>query len=918
MTWDFFCTTANGELSTTVSGGTAPYSYSWFGGSSVSFLSNYSNLLPGVYSVIVTDANGCSTTTSVTLDIPSCSCLIDFTISSTTANTATGLLAVFTPIGGTNTYNGNHFKISNGTTFTIDPITTGTHKITFNNCSFYLGTDAKIIVLNGGNVEFVNTTTIQGCGNMWLYTKVQSGGTIKMDKSTYRDALNGIILNDGCYYTISANIFDFNRYSIKAYNGEFKFQGVIYDNTFRCSGNLYSGDANTTSHIYLENAANFKIGTTNTAGTAFAGNTIKQALNGIEAVSSSSVFAYQNSIESNLKHGITANHSQVYAYDNTIKLNPNHGVTITNYSSFSAANDNDFNDNGWAIWATFQSSLNVLGNDFDHNAHDIYSRYCTNQPITIQDNDFTNTTVFCMAHNFNYPSKINIANNNITGAANIMTYGIGITDGVISPGSVIEIQGNNLANCKQGIIMSNTHSALIHGNTITIPSPGSVIRRGMYLAATERCTYKYNNVFGNAYTDHTSTGIYQANGGKNAVQCNNVYNLGRGVDYEGYANLCVFAGNLMQNCNNHLYIGNNPAGLGSQGRPVSTLDPDGFPFDNEWTGTAGNSQTYTNFANAVSTNTIFYARPGSPTEPTLNLYNNAASGTAPVTVTTLSSYTGDPYCDAIPALVPDKDNLIRIANDSIDFGDAEAIGYMYKQNMYLQLKEDTALANSSAYFTYARDSLDGTIIGNFKFVNDSIAKYVNDTTISDSVKILRAQAVAVLNDTLVVAKTIDENTKFVNAIYLATVARNIDTLTNGQVAQLRSVAEQCPFEGGNAVYLARDLLVLVDTVYADYDSDCADRSRFATGHIESFKKAIKNDISIYPNPTKGLINITGKIVKGKIILSDIAGRIVLTQTINTINSFASLDISVLKDGVYFYSIYSGADIRKQDRLIIIK
>jgi hypothetical protein len=54
----------NGSINTTVSNGTFPFTYSWSTGQTTSSLSN---LTPGAYSVIVTDANGCADTAAATL-----------------------------------------------------------------------------------------------------------------------------------------------------------------------------------------------------------------------------------------------------------------------------------------------------------------------------------------------------------------------------------------------------------------------------------------------------------------------------------------------------------------------------------------------------------------------------------------------------------------------------------------------------------------------------------------------------------------------------------------------------------------------------------------------------------------------------------------------------------------------------------
>lgn len=59
----------NGAVSTTVSGGTAPYSYAWSNGATTA---NLTNLGPGTYTVTVTSTDGCTGTSTVTLTEPSC------------------------------------------------------------------------------------------------------------------------------------------------------------------------------------------------------------------------------------------------------------------------------------------------------------------------------------------------------------------------------------------------------------------------------------------------------------------------------------------------------------------------------------------------------------------------------------------------------------------------------------------------------------------------------------------------------------------------------------------------------------------------------------------------------------------------------------------------------------------------------
>lgn len=61
-------TCANGSVSAQISGGTAPLTYLWSTGGTMAF---QNNLLPGNYSICVTDANGCSSCDTVTINYPS-------------------------------------------------------------------------------------------------------------------------------------------------------------------------------------------------------------------------------------------------------------------------------------------------------------------------------------------------------------------------------------------------------------------------------------------------------------------------------------------------------------------------------------------------------------------------------------------------------------------------------------------------------------------------------------------------------------------------------------------------------------------------------------------------------------------------------------------------------------------------------
>jgi gliding motility-associated-like protein len=143
---------SDGSINLTVTGGTAPYIFSWSNNSSSQ---NLSNLIVGSYNVTVTDANGCTKNLTIILTQPSAP------ISSNDSHTdilckgfSTGSIDL-TVNGGTNPYT---YLWSNGqTTQDIDTLLSGTYSVSI--------TDAKSCV-------FFDTITLTQPLSIISYTSI--------------------------------------------------------------------------------------------------------------------------------------------------------------------------------------------------------------------------------------------------------------------------------------------------------------------------------------------------------------------------------------------------------------------------------------------------------------------------------------------------------------------------------------------------------------------------------------------------------------------------------------------------------------------------------------------------------------------------------------------------------------------------
>lgn len=123
----------NGSVDLTVAGGTLPYSYNWNSGSTSQDLIN---LIAGTYSVTVTDAHNCTTSSSITLTQPDAPLSFTFTTEDVKCNNGSDGSIDLVIEGGTEPYT---YAWSNGGTLSsITDLTAGMYSFLvtdFNGCT---------------------------------------------------------------------------------------------------------------------------------------------------------------------------------------------------------------------------------------------------------------------------------------------------------------------------------------------------------------------------------------------------------------------------------------------------------------------------------------------------------------------------------------------------------------------------------------------------------------------------------------------------------------------------------------------------------------------------------------------------------------------------------------------------------------
>jgi len=162
----------NGSATASMTGGTSPYTYSWSSGQAVSTATGLSS---GVYTCIVTDINGCTSSQTVNITEPTA-----ISLPATSVNASCGQSngsASATASGGTGSF--TYSWSTGGTQSSVSNLSAATYTVTVadgNGCST---TSTVLIGSNGGGTASITLNNNVSCnsGSNGSATASMSGGT---------------------------------------------------------------------------------------------------------------------------------------------------------------------------------------------------------------------------------------------------------------------------------------------------------------------------------------------------------------------------------------------------------------------------------------------------------------------------------------------------------------------------------------------------------------------------------------------------------------------------------------------------------------------------------------------------------------------------------------------------------------------
>lgn len=205
------CNGGTGDVTVTPSGGTGAFTYSWTNGNTTA---TQTGLVAGAYDVVVTDANGCTSFTTVSMTEPSAISL-NATIQNPLCNGDLGAATV-TATGGTGTYAYNWS--TGGATDTEANLSAGTYPMTVTDQN---GCDAMTLVTitEPTIISVTSTTTNELTSNDGTIDLTVTGGTsgytYAWDNGATTEDLSGLAAGDytvivtdanGCTFSITITV----------------------------------------------------------------------------------------------------------------------------------------------------------------------------------------------------------------------------------------------------------------------------------------------------------------------------------------------------------------------------------------------------------------------------------------------------------------------------------------------------------------------------------------------------------------------------------------------------------------------------------------------------------------------------------------------------------------------------------------
>ena len=819
----------------------------------------------------------------------------------------------------------------------------------FIGCTLYVAANVSIIVDDLPITFTVRNSNLFSCGtDMWNGIVVKQKSGLDFSRNVIEDAKTGIYTeNFFGAVKIIANTFNKNHIHFHAEkaNGN---NIVIYENKFTCEdlGNVYSYNVNTLEAPYLNEQTEKAIWAHDIANPLYIGSPINgpnefyYAKFGILLESVAAVI--KNNYFKNIGDGTFPTwYNPTFPYytpytcilafcekadggctievggllsneKNTVN-NSDHGFEINNYK-YIEIHGNDLIDTNPVPFPPLNGT-GVLAIGINY--------YNSPNPSVVVRNSIVNITnnyidQFKTGINYYHADQdnialdiLNISNNTIERSTSINKGQVGVTtSGNLTANnpdlnSVFNVSDNEISNLSTGLSISNTSGRLanIENNEINVNTLTSLSSFGFGIRNyNNESPSIYNNKILGAGSSVSSFerkfyGIYTFLSDQSIIKCNKLNSFGKSLYFLGLSPSEV-SGNTIKHAYDGFTMGSN-AVIGPQGNSS-------IPSDNKWMGNFTNSRTYT-INTGCNSHSPLYLRSGNlffppaSTNLTSSFPGQEYNNTSPTPGLIQVFNPGQPLI--CPMNLNPQTPLLNLMQDIV----RERVGF----NQFIS--NSHWISKKQVFDAIVRDSslLSDPIIDSFAIFGTM--QYENLKQIENEVSAQHFSQAIFLSNSFTASNLPEENYQYFYKIY-STYYSGFP-LTFADYTKLVEIAEQCPLDGGKAVFEARALRNYIDRWNYEYIDLCEDNNEKS---FFDFNDIRDQNIILFPNPNNGIFSISNKSnLNLEFKLFDLIGNEIHSDKVFE-NSIKELNFENLANGIYLYELCINNNMIKVGKLTISK
>ncbi|MEM6271327.1 MAG: PKD domain-containing protein [Bacteroidota bacterium] len=776
--------------------------------------------------------------------------------------------------------------------------------IFFFNTTFSMDSAAVIYVEVGDTLDTQGCHFIAACNGMWEGIVLESAGARLIGKTdTLAQAVRAVAAHGGASFLITNSIFEANYIGVAVDSSPTlpSYPGSILSCTFEGGALLPPMDTAFASYagIKVEHVRGLTIGTSGFAGVA--PNKFAELEYGVHVLHSD-VRLYHNAF-GNLQRrstigpvgGIAGSGTAIYS--NAAGAASFAERLVVGLESGYSGQDllhhaNTFDSCHYGVHARGSQDVFIRGNEMDSlYGYGIFVTRLDGDSLFIERNTIEQSPLGVFAGRIR-ETEAKIYENTIFGDRLNARHGMRF-DYVFYPSlnqvdstykfnvthNDIRVQGN-------AIWMVNVDHLNVQENYVGVklPSAGTPVGtlNGVYLAAASGP----NRIMSNDIQSEASTwevdslvqvrGVYVEGSPETVVNCNDVRDIGRCIEWRNSCNPSDMHKNLMINAVDGLSLRD----FGEIGPQGDTLRPS----DNRWQGSNfTNSQTQSE--GSIGEDSKFFVRWSPTYYPGTN--TGVGSPNIPVAFDSIASTSFETLkCS-------ERGTGIQVLNSMMNI-----IQNRYSEGSYVDVTQFNAdhwviraIVRDSAYLE--EDSL----IQDFwdTYEDSAITSVVR---ISEAIAELNASQASDLLGSYTPDCVIEENLEDVFDIELDLLDSDLG-LDNTESETLENLAELCPLVGGIAVHRARSLLSMAEDLSWDYD-DCSSDSKARLSNSPE-PESVRGILEVWPNPANEDLNIRfkGQLESGsKVQVIDGHGRILMQEAMPSHSEILRFATRGWSDGLY--------------------